>query len=567
MMSGAILLSAVGEQTKVLSGSADHGSADTPSFASSLAKQFKDSELMQIETAPVSSSPISQNLRGGTETKRSEEVGEMPAGLKTGDSVLETGITFESRKIATAEKAATQPLKTAVAQSARNLERESRAGEDDSGETQISDRDVLSAVPAVSDGFSAVPAELPSPRVELSENKTTSASPAGTFVITQAVVEPVGLPKEMVARGSMKTEKSEISRKKSPKEIEIDVTGRSGNAGVCTGNVAGSIALVAAPPPAAGDATANSSGRAAALNPVELLPSAGSSGVRVVPISVGRTVRSEAVAVTTGLSNAAAMPASQDIAYASPKVGMEEEKAATPMVQVSDGDRAPQSEPRSTVAFAHSAGVTVEGIVTATPGLAVAGSPSGNPTTVRVPGGEASVPSSAAQVPLNEQPGAGILTMPMDGTPRMLSATPNALEVGIQNGAHGWVRVRAEMTDGGSVNASVSAASLQGQEMLHRELPSLTAYLQLEKVGVNSVVVHAPIQATIEARSSTGLDGGNEQMPRKGGEEGGQRQYAERPASDEPGGKMTYRTQRVDEDGSLQPGAHSASGGWLSVLA
>ena len=52
------------------------------------------------------------------------------------------------------------------------------------------------------------------------------------------------------------------------------------------------------------------------------------------------------------------------------------------------------------------------------------------------------------------------------------------------NGTQGWLKIRAEMTDGGVVNASVSATTSAGQEMLHRELPSLTAYLQQEQIGV-----------------------------------------------------------------------------------
>jgi hypothetical protein len=567
MMSAAILLAAVGEQTKILSGSADHGNADTPSFASSLAKQFKDSEL-QIGSASCSSPPASQNLPREAEIKKSEEVGEKLAGLRTERSVLETGVTFEGQKIATADEAATQPVKATVAQSAGNIEGESIVGEGESGATQTSHREVLSAAPAPSDGFAAAPARSPSPRVETSENKPTAAFPISTFVITQAVVEPVGLPKEMITRERAKVGKSEISQKKSPKEVEIDVKGKWSNAGVNTGNVAGCIALVAVPPPAAGDATANNSGKSVNLNPVELLPSAGRSGAGVVSISAGLIARSEAVVGTTSLSDGAQMPANQDFANASPKAGREAEKlGADPIVQLGDGGRAPQREPGSTVPFAHFAAGTVEGIVTATPGIVAAGSPLGNSVTAKVPGGEPSVPSTAVQVPLNEQPGASVLTMPIDGTPRMLSATPNTLEVGIQNGPHGWVRVRAEMTDGGSVNASVSARSLQGQEMLHRELPSLTAYLQLEKVEVNTVVVHAPVQATVEARGSAGLDGGNDQMSRRGSEGGGQRQYAERPASDVPERTMTYRTEGVDEDGLLQIGTHSAGGGWLSVRA
>src|SRR5271170_6415239 len=135
MMSAAILLAAVGEQTKIPSGSADHGNADTPSFASSLARQFKDSGLMQTETSFVSAQPASKNLPGENETKKSEEAGEMPTELKAGGSGLESGVTFEGPKIATSEKAVTQPLKTAVAQSARNVEGKSSVDEEDSEST------------------------------------------------------------------------------------------------------------------------------------------------------------------------------------------------------------------------------------------------------------------------------------------------------------------------------------------------------------------------------------------------------------------------------------------------
>ena len=44
--------------------------------------------------------------------------------------------------------------------------------------------------------------------------------------------------------------------------------------------------------------------------------------------------------------------------------------------------------------------------------------------------------------------------------------------------------------------------------MLHRELPSLTAYLQSERLGVNTVVVHAPA-ATTEAKDFSGAMSGD----------------------------------------------------------
>jgi hypothetical protein len=566
MMSAAILLAAVGEQTKIPSGSPDHGNADTPSFASSLAKQFKDSGLMQTETSFVSSQPASKNVPGETETKKSEEVGEMPTGLKTGSSGIETGVAVEGPKIATSEKAATQPLKTAVAQSVRNVEGKSSVDEKDSESTQISDRSDLPSVPAASDGFAAAPAEASSPRVELSENKPTSGSPAGTFGITQKVVAQLGLAKETVSTGIAKADKAESTQKKSPKDVKSDVVGKPSNAGVNMGNVAGGIASVAAATPAAGDAP-NYSGKAVALDPVELLPITERSGAGAVPMTAGGTVRPEAVVGKMGLSAVGQMPTGQDVANGSPKAATEAEKVNAPSVQASDGDGLPKSEPGSAVAPGPSAVAAVEGVVSGATGLVAAGSPLRDLVIAKVPGEEASVASSTVRVPLSEQPGAGMMTMPMDSAPRMLSATPNALEVGIQNGTNGWVRVRAEMTDGGSVNASVSAASPQGQEMLHRELPSLTAYLQQEKVTVNSVVVHVPVQAAVEARGSAGSDGGNDQMAQRGSEGGGQRQSGEGLSANEPERAMKYRTPSVDEDGLPQLDAHSVGGGWLSVRA
>ena len=78
--------------------------------------------------------------------------------------------------------------------------------------------------------------------------------------------------------------------------------------------------------------------------------------------------------------------------------------------------------------------------------------------------------------------------------PGLLAATPTSLEVGIANGTHGWLKIRAEMEDG-VVTASLLPGSMATQEMLHRELPSLVAYLQEEKLGVNTLVVK-PSQMT-----------------------------------------------------------------------
>jgi hypothetical protein len=150
----------------------------------------------------------------------------------------------------------------------------------------------------------------------------------------------------------------------------------------------------------------------------------------------------------------------------------------------------------------------------------------------------------------------------------MLTATPTSLEIGVQNGTHGWLRVRAEMTDGGVVNASVSAASSAGQEMLHRELPALTAYLQEEKVAVNAVIVHTPSVSGSDPRSSSAASGAGGQTPQRSDQGEGQRQNPGKPALNGSDGAMTYRSLTgVDEDGSLPLAAYASGGSWLSVRA
>ncbi len=154
-----------------------------------------------------------------------------------------------------------------------------------------------------------------------------------------------------------------------------------------------------------------------------------------------------------------------------------------------------------------------------------------------------------------------------DSSPRMLMASPTALEVGIQNGTHGWLKVRAEISDGGAVSASVSAASSAGQEMLHRELPALTAYLQQEKVAVSAIVVHASAPMGTDYRNSASEMGGGPAQQR--GNEGGQRQQnAEQPVRSRPGEMTGYAGPNPgSEEGVLSSILYPTGGGWLSVRA
>jgi hypothetical protein len=269
-------------------------------------------------------------------------------------------------------------------------------------------------------------------------------------------------------------------------------------------------------------------------------------------------VTARAVDTETAMSSLDSQPAL-------PRFGGELEKAATAAVPAGNG-----SDNRTQSAFApatmvHSAvGSTASGTA---PIAVVSGSTPGEPAPTKVQIGDLGVHTSGLSAGSREQGGLG-MAAPTDAIPTMLKATPTTLEVGIQDGTHGWLKVRAEMADGGVVNASVSAASSTGQEMLHRELPAITAYLQQEKVAVNAIAVHTPLAAGAEQRNSTGMDGSGGQTP-QGGHEGSEPQQNIRkgmPAG--PDEAMTYQSLHgVDEDGSLSLAAYASGGSWLSVRA
>jgi hypothetical protein len=185
--------------------------------------------------------------------------------------------------------------------------------------------------------------------------------------------------------------------------------------------------------------------------------------------------------------------------------------------------------------------------------------------------GEGGAHAAIVQAGLGEQDGGGAVGADTGMSHRTLLATPTALEVGVSNGTQGWLKIRAEMTDGGVVNASLSSGSSAGQEMLHRELPALTAYLQEERVSVNTVVVPANAAAGTESRSAGGMDGeGGGQARQSGGQGGGGERQGSiyRTAADRADEIPTYMgLNGVGEDGLSSAKTYAGGGSWLNVRA
>jgi hypothetical protein len=146
---------------------------------------------------------------------------------------------------------------------------------------------------------------------------------------------------------------------------------------------------------------------------------------------------------------------------------------------------------------------------------------------------------------------------------RILNATASTIEVGIASGSHGWLKVRAEMTDTGAIKAAISSATSTGQEMLHRDLPLLSSFLEQERIPVNSLTVH-------QTPPSNGFDSGGN----TGGGTAGQ-QSREENAGDQnrpqnfgsvknivvPDGLIDMRLEDLAASNGL------IGGGWLNVRA
>ena len=288
------------------------------------------------------------------------------------------------------------------------------------------------------------------------------------------------------------------------------------------------------------------------------------------------TAGADAQTKTDGVITATAASAAND-PIVSPKSGASPDKVAATEAPTSSASSESKTQDVSGPAaqLVHAVSGGVEGTVGLLPEGIASGNAQADLSAVKSPAESAVAHTPGSLSGLKEQDGGAEAAHPIEATPRLLAATPTSLEVGIPNGTHGWLRVRAEIGEGGGVNASVSAASPAGQELLHRELPALTAYLQQEKVAVSAIVVHTPAAADVRgtsgysgssAYSGTGNTGAEtSQRSSEGGEQG---RYADGKApANGTDAIVSPVLQGVGEDGSLPLGPYAVGGGWLSVRA
>jgi hypothetical protein len=100
---------------------------------------------------------------------------------------------------------------------------------------------------------------------------------------------------------------------------------------------------------------------------------------------------------------------------------------------------------------------------------------------------------------------------------QVLGAAPTQLDVGVFDGTHGWLRIRAELGTGGDVSASLTA-SAAAHGALRAAVPEMSNYLAAESVSVSKIAVHRAAEGSIGMGLTPGGSGQNgDSQDRKSG--------------------------------------------------
>jgi hypothetical protein len=122
----------------------------------------------------------------------------------------------------------------------------------------------------------------------------------------------------------------------------------------------------------------------------------------------------------------------------------------------------------------------------------------------------------------------------------VLAGGPGQLEVGVLDGTHGWLKIRAELGTDGSVNALLTS-NATAHEGLRETVPALSGYLVSESVNIGKIAVHRAPEGEAAGGDMTNANGGS------GGRDG-------RAASPDEGGD---RSASSTTNGFLSANAYS----------
>ncbi len=146
---------------------------------------------------------------------------------------------------------------------------------------------------------------------------------------------------------------------------------------------------------------------------------------------------------------------------------------------------------------------------------------------------------------------------------RTILSTPNVLEVGVNAGSHGWLRVRAELGASGEVAASLQPSSALQQHALGEELSAISHFLDASTGGATSVSItphDGPLTGILSGASHETTSFADSAASGQRGQAPSQPPLASR-AQDAGSSPADPTTSWAISDQAAAP----ASSGWLSV--
>jgi hypothetical protein len=560
MMSTAVLMAMEAGQTSVRPASPDRGETEGMSFAQSLNERVGASTEM-VRKRPTGEVPTrSQSVKDEPAVKTPDVVATMSHEVKGKAMAAREGCEYDEVKgEAGLKNVAPQTVTVAVSQT-KTIVRDPEMKNDQSPAEVGLATESSSIAPQEAKDVT-LKEETFLPQVDAAEENQPLAL-SSEEVVVQKDTSTTGKTQEVVpAKKTVKSQKDEVepmgSQKIATALHPAAIAARPTMASVAQNQAVGQTVMVDSSPGVIDRATPKGEisstsdgglGRATSL--------AGKSSFTGTIATKDSLVRKDvADGKTPGIDVESGLP------FVSDSAGVE--KLTVRTMNGSEGTVKTDRPSGPVTAIGHA----VLGSTEVTSSVTAPGNAPSDASVMKLPAGEAGGHTAGLPAGLREQNNSDTIAGSMDGMPQTLTATPTTIEVGIQNGTHGWLKVRAEMTDGGVVNASVSAASTAGQEMLHRELPALTAYLQSEKVAVDAVAVHST-EPKLQG-GDAGMDGGSGgQMQQEGNDGGGHQKGVTETAFHGTDQAMSYESLNgIDDDGPSPLVTYVGGGSWLSVRA
>jgi hypothetical protein len=153
--------------------------------------------------------------------------------------------------------------------------------------------------------------------------------------------------------------------------------------------------------------------------------------------------------------------------------------------------------------------------------------------------------------------------------PQVVASGPAKLDVGVFDGTHGWLRIRAELDSGGAVNASLTV-SVAAHDSLKAALPEMASYLGSEAVSVNRLAVHRFAESQSAGLSAVAEGQQSGQAPGHRSRSGDEAQEgADSAKSTPPTGHSEAETEPVIPQTVSAPGFASTTGSsdWIRGIS